>query len=138
MIRILWSVLAVALLAFAIFEGVKYGWVAATVLILFGLLPDIALIGAFGGRPGLLRPERVGFYNFLHRPWLPIALIAASLILPLPALGWGLRGGLELFLAGLAWLAHIAVDRAFGFGLRDPEGSIRPVGGARSSSAAEV
>jgi hypothetical protein len=30
-----------------------------------------------------------------------------------------------LMVAGLAWLAHVAVDRTIGYGLRDKEGYIR-------------
>jgi hypothetical protein len=29
---------------------------------------------------------------------------------------------LALFIVGLAWAAHIALDRALGFGLRDSDG----------------
>lgn len=125
--RVAWSVAAGALFAFAVFESVKYGWVAAGVVVAFAILPDLALIGAFAEH-GRLRPARVRAYNLLHSPWIPLGLIAASIVLPLPSLGWGLRGGLELFLAGLGWLLHIASDRAFGFGLRAADGSIRPVG----------
>ena len=129
--RVLWALLATALLAFAVFESVKYGWVAGGVVIAFAVMPDLALIGAFAEH-GRLRPARVRAYNLLHTPWIPLALIAASIVLPLPSLGWGLRGGLELFLAGLAWLLHIALDRAFGYGLRASDGSIRPVGRRRA------
>lgn len=125
--RMIWGVLGIALLAFAIFESVKYGWVAAAVVFVFAILPDVALIGAFR-EPGLLKSERVAFYNALHAPWIPLVLIAASIVAPLPSLGWGLRGGLELFLAGLAWLMHIALDRAVGYGVRERDGSIRQVG----------
>lgn len=127
LIRASWTVLAVALLGFAIFESVKYGWVAAAVVIAFAVMPDVALIGAFR-EPGLMRPSHVRLYNLLHTPWIPLALIAVSITVPLPPLGLGLRGGLQLFLAGLAWLLHIAIDRAVGYGLREPGGSIRPVG----------
>lgn len=126
-VRAVWTALALALLAFAIFESVKSGWVAAIVVIVFAVLPDVALIGAFR-EPGLLRPSRVRLYNLLHAPWIPLVLIAVSIILPLPSLGWGLRGGLEPFLAGLAWLTHIAIDRAVGYGVREADGSIRLVG----------
>ena len=127
LVRSLWSIVAVVLLGFAVFESVKYGWVAAGVVLAFAILPDLSLIGAFAQR-GRLRPARVRAYNLAHTPWIPLALIAVSVVLPLPALGWGLRGGLELFLAGLAWLLHIAIDRACGYGLRDADGGIRPVG----------
>lgn len=133
-IRILWSLLAVALLVFAVFEGVKYGWVAAGVLVGFAILPDVALIGAFAER-GRLRRSRVLAYNLVHQPLIPLAIMLVSIVAPIPTLGWGLRGGLELFLAGLAWLLHIAIDRAAGFGVREADGSIRPVGRRRPVTA---
>lgn len=126
-VRICWALAAVLLFAFVVFEGVKYGAVAVTVVVVSGLLPDVSLIGAFRER-GLLRPERVRFYNLMHRPWIAVVLMTVGATVPLPPLGLGLRGGLEIFLAGLAWLTHIAVDRAAGFGLREPDGRIRPVG----------
>jgi hypothetical protein len=125
--RIVWAVTAVGLFAFAVFESIKYGWVAGGVVVAFAILPDLSLIGGFVER-GRLRPARARAYNVLHTPWIPVALMVASIALPLPSLGWGLRGGLELFLAGLGWLLHIATDRAFGFGLRAADGSVRPVG----------
>lgn len=135
---ILWAVLAIALLAFGVFEAVKYGWVAAGVFVLFLLLPDVALIGAFDARRrGALLPSRVAFYNALHQPWLPLAMMLAAMVVPLPVLGLGLRGGLELFLAGLGWLTHVAADRAFGYGLRAPDGTIRGQAPAQPASDGE-
>ena len=133
-IRILWSVLAVVLLAFVVFEGVKYGWVAAAVIVAFAILPDLALVGAFAER-GRLKPSRVQVYNLVHQPLIPLAVIVVSIVAPIPSLGWGLRGGLELFLAGLAWLLHIAIDRAAGYGVREADGSIRAVGMRQSMQA---
>lgn len=122
-----WLVLALILLPFAIFEAVKYGTVATIVLVTFVILPDVSLIGAFAdGVKGMrLKPARVRFYNFMHSVWIPLGLMAAAVVVPLPSLGLGLRPGLELFLAGLAWLLHVAADRAAGFDLREPDGSIR-------------
>lgn len=124
-IRLAWAALSLALLAFAIFEAVTHGWAATAVIVAFAIMPDLALIGAFAGH-GRLRPERVRAYNLMHTPWIPLALLTASVTLPLPING--VDGGLALFLAGLAWLLHIAVDRAAGYGLRLPDGRIRPVG----------
>lgn len=124
--RALWALLALFLVGFAIFEGVKYGWVATAILIAFAVLPDIALIGAFSDERPRIRPESVKFYNLMHSPWIPLAIMLVALA-PWPSLGWGLRGGLEIFLAGLAWLAHIAVDRAVGYGVRNADGTIRAI-----------
>ena len=121
MIRILWAVLAVLLLTLLIVICVHRGWGAAALSVAFGAMPDLALIGAFAGR-GRLKPNRVGLYNLLHA--VPLALIVASLGGVLGALGvdaW------MLTVAGIAWIAHIAVDRACGYGLRATDGAILPV-----------
>lgn len=132
-VRLWWTVLAVVLVGFAIFESVKYGWVAGGVVLCWILAPDITLVGAFDvSRKGFLRSSRVRAYNIAHTPWWPLAVMAIAIIAPLPPLGFGLRGGLELFLVGLSWLAHIAVDRAFGYGLRAADGSVRPVGSSQT------
>ncbi len=121
MMRILWAVAAALLLALLIVICVHRGWGAAALCVVFGVLPDLALIGAFGGR-GRLKPERVGLYNLLHA--MPLALGAAALGGLLGALGvdaW------MLVVAGVAWVVHIAVDRACGYGLRASDGAILPV-----------
>lgn len=105
--------LAVALFAFTVFEMVKHGlWLPG----LAGLLgPDLALLAGTGAglARGQLHPRAVGLYNALHRWWPPLLIAAVALPDPLP---------LWLFVFGVAWLAHVAVDRACGYGLRDREG----------------
>lgn len=125
--RATWTVLAVALLAFAVFESVQHGWGATVVMAAFAVMPDLSLIGAFAEH-GKLRPERVAAYNLLHTPWMPLALVAVGLVIAVAGLGLGDLPRLAPFLAGTAWLTHIAVDRAAGFGLRARDGSIVPVG----------
>lgn len=125
-IRIAWCVTAFALLGFALFESVKYGWVAAGVFVVFAILPDMPILRGFQSN-GIMRVQYVRLYNILHSTWIPLALMLSAM-LPLPPLGWGLRPGLELFLAGIAWLLHISIDRAVGFGMRERDGTIRPVG----------
>lgn len=78
--------------------------------------PDVALLA--GASPGLqhgrLHPRAVRLYNALHVPAGPIALGIASVWLG-PA-----------WLAGaLAWAAHVSMDRAAGYGLRDRDGFVR-------------
>lgn len=105
--------LALLLLAFALFEIVKHGaWLPG----LAGLLgPDVALLAGAGAglARGQLAPRAVPLYNALHRWWPALALTLIALPDPVP---------LSLFIAGVAWCAHIAVDRACGYGLRDREG----------------
>ncbi len=62
---------------------------------------------------GQLHPRAVPLYNAVHRFWVPLALIALAVLL--------LRSAFWV-VSGLAWLAHIAFDRASGFGLRTSEG----------------
>ena len=127
--RILWTLAALVLLPLVIAEAISSGWIAAGVIVLFLLLPDVALIGAFDAqRQGMLKPQRVAAYNALHRPWAPLLIIVAGLF-PLAAGGSAL-----LLFAGLSWVAHIAADRAFGYGLRAADGSIRPVGATGTPS----
>lgn len=80
------------------------------------VVPDTALVvGAGRGlEKGQLHPRAVPLYDALHRPTGPLALAIASI-----ALG-------PAWLAGaLAWLAHIAIDRAVGYRPRDRRGFIR-------------
>jgi hypothetical protein len=131
-IRILWALLALFLTGFLIYESVKYGWAMGGTILVFALLPDIALIAAFDRtRRGMLRPGRVGFYNVMHRPWAALVLLVSGALVVLPPVGGVNDGGKLVAAAGLAWLAHIAADRASGYGLRDAGGAVRPVGGTR-------
>jgi hypothetical protein len=62
---------------------------------------------------GQLAPAAVPFYNAVHRLWGPLALLVACTF-------W--IDSAALFTGGLAWLAHVAIDRATGFGLRTRDG----------------
>ena len=90
--------------------GAGWPWVAAA-----ALAPDVALLlGAGRGRaPGQLHRRAVPLYNALYHPAGPAllaALWAAGVVGPGP------------FAAALAWGAHIAMDRAAGYGLRTRDG----------------
>ena len=96
-------------LALGIAALVGYGWTGASWLmfaVLF-LAPDLSFLGYLAG-------PRVGAiaYNAAHVTLAPIALGIAGATLPSP---------LALQLA-LIWLAHIGIDRAFGYGLKYTEG----------------
>lgn len=75
---------------------------------LFGLLllaPDLSFLGLYAG-------EKTGakIYNLAHTYTVPAIL---------GAIGW--FGGVHLFVEiGLIWAAHIAMDRALGYGLKYP------------------
>lgn len=105
--------LAVLLIAAAVFEATKHGLWGPTLLGLLG--PDIALLlGAGRGlAQGQLHPRAVPLYNALHRYTPPVILMAVAAT-GVIALGW--------FALGLAWAAHVALDRAVGYGLRTRDG----------------
>jgi hypothetical protein len=117
-VRTAWLIAALLLVAFAVFESAKYGAATITAAVVFVILPDLTmLIGASESpRPahGQFSPRAVPFYNAMHRPWLPLAILVGY---PFGPIHWP-----PLFTAGLAWLAHIAVDRAAGYGLRAADG----------------
>ncbi|MBP2330909.1 hypothetical protein JOF56_011294 [Kibdelosporangium banguiense] len=116
--RVAWGVLAVFLLAFLVFEVVKHGGATWATALLLLIAPDLTMfIGAGEGGNGKLSPKAVPFYNAMHRPWIPLTLLVGY---SFSNLDW-----VPLFTAGLAWLLHIASDRAFGYGLRASDGSRR-------------
>ena len=116
--RLLWLVLAVALLIASVALSVYLGWGAAGIVTVAAVAPDLALIGGFAGG-GRLRPERVRFYNLMHSPSLASATLTAGALLAL------LTPQRWLLLVGLAWITHIAIDRACGYGPREADGTIR-------------
>jgi hypothetical protein len=112
--RIGYAVLAVLVLTVTVVEAVKHGtgyWQIAV----FGLGPDVALfVGAGRGlAKGQLHPSAVGLYNLLHRFWGPVGLAALA--------SFGVIS-IGFSIGALAWLFHIALDRAVGYGLRTRDG----------------
>jgi hypothetical protein len=84
--------------------GTEGNWLLFALLL---LAPDLAMLG-------YLRNPRLGavLCNSFHTYPLPVLLIALSLLAAAPVL---------LHIA-LVWLAHIGMDRMFGFGLKYPSG----------------
>lgn len=118
--RAAWGVFAILLVAFAVFESVKYGGATWLVLVIGLVGPDLAMVAGIG-QPharGQLPARAVRLYNLVHQALLPLALLAAVTVLPLP-------DPVLPFTLGLAWLAHIAIDRACGYGLRTAQGWLR-------------
>ncbi|MEV7870614.1 DUF4260 family protein [Streptomyces sp. NPDC088124] len=122
-LRTVWTVLFVLLLIFSVFEATKYGgWVIVAALA--GVVaPDLSFLAGLAGphehgphQPGRLPRRAVPVYNLLHRPLVAFVLMLTCLIPESPAVA------VPLFNFGLAWLVHIAADRALGYGLRTPEG----------------
>ncbi|AGT09582.1 DUF4260 domain-containing protein [Paracoccus aminophilus] len=96
--------IAVIALVIAIMTGA--GWPWWLWLVVF-LLPDLAMVGYLAG-------PRIGaaVYNAFH-------LYACGLLVVLLGMALGESGVITF---GLLWLVHIGVDRACGFGLKQPEG----------------
>jgi hypothetical protein len=113
-----YGLLALALGAFLFFQINTHG-VGGWHALFFALAPDLAFL--YGVAPALakgqLHPRAVWLYNGLHSFFGPIALAtAAALNLFGLDLAW--------LVGALAWAAHIATDRALGFGPRSPDGFI--------------
>jgi len=115
-----------------VYEVVVHDLDAAPVL-LAAVLPDLTFLLGIGqphGR-GQLPARAVPAYNLAHRPILPLLVIGLSVgallaarVLNAEIDTWESARAIPLlaYAAGLAWLAHIAIDRACGFGLRTPDG----------------
>lgn len=128
--RLGWLTLWFVVTAFTVFEVVKHGYVNGDpidALILTGaavgffVLPDLTfLIGLTEhAERGHLPSRSVPYYNALHRFWPPViwVLFIGVAFSPLTL------GTLALFVGGLSWLAHVCLDRAAGYGLRNADGS---------------
>lgn len=88
---------------------------------LFMLAPDLPLFagGGRGLQRGQMHPRAVPFYNATHRLAGPLALTA------LGSCVFAVIDAPGALVAGTAWLAHVGLDRGFGFGLRDRSGFVR-------------
>jgi hypothetical protein len=130
--RLAWLVAGIALRGFAVYEVVVHE-LGALPIVVFLILPDLAfLIGL--GQPhqrGQLPGRAVPLYNLAHRPATPVVVIAVALVWLLavrllvqdPVAFEAARAiPLVVYVAGITWLAHIALDRAAGFGLRTADG----------------
>lgn len=117
--QLLWLPISLLLLAACITLGIMLGWGATGVIFAAAVLPDISLIGAFATE-GKLKPQRVRLYNFLHAVTLPSGLALIGCVVAASTQDF------TALLFALAWFTHIAVDRACGYRLREPDGSIRP------------
>ena len=117
--RVAWAALAVFLLAFIVLEVINHGGSALVSALLSLIAPDLTMfIGARSAGNGKLSPKAVPYYNVVHRPWIPLAVLVVYSV-------GGLGDWVPIFTAGLGWLAHVALDRAFGYGLRERDGSRR-------------
>lgn len=88
----------------------------------FFIAPDLTFLIGIGEpvESGRLPRRVVPWYNAMHRLRTPLALTAVVLT---GSIVTGTDPGLFL-VAGLSWIAHIALDRAAGYTLRNPDGSV--------------
>lgn len=96
--------LVILVLAVIGYQQLEVSWWPFVVLL---LAPDISMVG-------YLLNTKVGavVYNFGHSLVLPLLILAA---------GW-LRDANLLLGGGFIWIAHIGLDRALGYGLKEPAG----------------
>lgn len=126
LMRVTWGMNAAVWFVMIVLACIWWGTPAIIIAVVFGLMPDIALIGAFAEK-GRLKPSRVPLYNTLHMMWAPIGIFIIGVAVLF--FTGGFEAGIwQIALAGLAWFVHVAADRAFGFGLRDDDGTILPIG----------
>ncbi|ESY65726.1 DUF4260 domain-containing protein [Mesorhizobium sp. B283B1A] len=97
-IRLEWAVVAVAAIVFYALSGISW-WLFAVLI----LAPDLSMLGYLGGpRLGAIA------YNALHMLIAPVLLLLAGHLL----------GNAAAIAVALIWIAHIAIDRALGYGLK--------------------
>jgi hypothetical protein len=112
-------VVAVVMLGLAVMEMVAHQGAAITTGVVGLVLPDVSFLVGIG-RPherGQLPRITVPFYNTLHRVWLPLAGLVFL------AFDWQTNEQAGPYITlFLGWLAHVFIDRAFGFGLRTKDG----------------
>jgi hypothetical protein len=116
--RAAWAVNALFWTAFAVLEAVNHGWPAALIALAFFIAPDLTfLVAARDARTverGQLPARAVPYYNAAHRALIPLALMV---LYPFTPLTWA-----PIFAGLCGWMAHISMDRAFGYGLRTKDG----------------
>ncbi|MEW9533724.1 hypothetical protein [Microbispora sp. NPDC049125] len=115
-VRTLWAVVAVPVIAFALFEIIKHrGWTIPLALIA-ALAPDLPYV--LGGARSLRKAADLAL-RLLHNPLLPLAVIIFFSFY-----GDTNDDAAPGFTFGLVWLAHIAVHRAL-----TPSPRLRPAPG---------
>ena len=121
-----WAVLTAAVTFEVIKHGIVRGSGAETaalagVAVLFFIAPDLTFLVGIGqpAEKGHLPRRAVPWYNAMHRLWVPLGftVLVAATLTP------HATSTVALFVGGLSWMAHIALDRASGYGLRNPDGS---------------
>jgi hypothetical protein len=96
--------LAIAVGALVVYFDASFGWLLLLLLI---LAPDLSMLGYLGG-------TTVGAvsYDVVHTYALPVALGVVGVVTDTDTAAQ----------IALVWIAHIGVDRFFGYGLKYPSG----------------
>lgn len=101
--RIAWGVLGVLLLAWTVFEAAKHT----------GLTTPSAVTGLLVPFLARTAPGSAAMQHTLLRIWIPFAVMVVCSAVP------GTSDNTAApFTFGMAWLTHIALRRALGYGLR--------------------
>ncbi|WP_095198371.1 DUF4260 domain-containing protein [Mesorhizobium carmichaelinearum] len=97
-IRLEWAAVAAVAVVFYAWSGVSW-WLFAVLI----LAPDLSMFGYLAG-------PRIGAiaYNALHILIVPVLLLLVG----------HLPGNAVAIAVALIWIAHIAIDRALGYGLK--------------------
>jgi uncharacterized protein DUF4260 len=96
---------------------VLYQWLGASWWLFAGLIlvPDLSMLGY------LINPRFGAFaYNLAHAYIGPALIVASGVALSASQLVPSVFLNLAPF--AIIWTAHIAIDRALGYGLKNPEG----------------
>ncbi|MFD9606940.1 hypothetical protein ACFVRD_40355 [Streptomyces sp. NPDC057908] len=101
--RFAWGVLGLFLLALTVFEAAKHT----------GLTIPFAVIGLLVPFLARLAPGSAAVQHTLLRVWIPLAVMAICSAIPGPS-----GNTAAPFTFGTAWLTHVALRRALGYGLR--------------------
>src|SRR5262245_55272280 len=115
--RGVWGLFSAVLLFWVVLEMINHGGGTIPLGIVGLFAPDLTLLigPSEPHEPGQLPRGRVTSYNLVHRPIVPVLWLVVCTVLPDGP-------GVALFTFGLAWLLHICVDRALGYGLRTADG----------------
>ncbi|MFA9455167.1 DUF4260 domain-containing protein [Halalkalibacter sp. AB-rgal2] len=96
------GIMALVLSVYFYFIILQFSWI---VFVIFLLAPDLSMIG-------YLKNNKVGsvWYNLFHTYSIPMLIIICSVLMDSHI----------LLMISLIWVAHIGMDRMFGYGLKYP------------------
>lgn len=116
--RHLWLIPGLAVAVVANWQAGQHG-LGLGPLLLFGIVPHLPALLGVGQQhePGQMASRAIPLFSVTHHPAPPLivaGLAAAGVLSPVWLVG------------GLAWIAHIVTDLAFGHGMRTADGWRRP------------